>query len=156
MSDSAQAPEVPYNANPDLVKMRHDIAERNYGIMTKGMLISGIGAVAGAIVGALLLPEILIGGAALGGMGMLVSAFMGGVVGLMAGGAISHVVTMRDEKKLQIDEEMVGSYMQGKNYWGEGYRKEVAEYGYGGPQQPTTAHRDRVQQQQAAVPVQER
>lgn len=33
---------------------------------------------------------------------------------------------MKEQTKLKLDEEMV----QSKNYWGEGYREEVAEHGY--------------------------
>ncbi len=122
MSD---APEVvkPYDQNPDLVKMRQDIADRSYNIKIKSWIVTGISVALGLGVGALLMgtlgPIALIGGAA---------------VGMMVGGPIADALTMKDQKKLEIDESMVNSYMQGKNYWGEGYRKEVAEYGYGGEQ----------------------
>ena len=58
----------------------------------------------------------------------------GGMVGLMAGGSLSEALTLKDRKKLEIDEAMVNSYMSGKNYWGAGYREEVADHGYGGEQ----------------------
>ena len=115
--------QAPYNANPQLTQMREDVANRGFNLKIKKWAITGASILVGLGIGALFIsplgPIALVGGAALG---------------LMAGGTISEVLTMKDQKKLAIDEEMVGSYMQGKNYWGEGYRKEVAEYGYGGEQ----------------------
>jgi hypothetical protein len=54
---------------------------------------------------------------------------------MMAGGGIASILTYKATKKLQIDEEYLESHMQGKNWW-SGYRKEVAEQGYGQPATP--------------------
>lgn len=116
--------ESPYNANPELSKMKEDVAGRSYGLMIKNAAITALGVVAGVAVGALFT------GTFLGPMALVA----GGALGLMAGGGIAEMVTMKERTKLKIDEEMVQSYMSGKNHWGAGYRQEVAEYGYAGPQ----------------------
>lgn len=114
-----------YNTNPELVKMREDIANRGFNTKVKAWMITGISIMVGLGAGALLV----------GAMGPV--ALMGGAMaGLLVGGAIAEAVTLKDRKKLEIDEEMVSSYMQGKNHWGAGYREEVAEYGYAGEQVP--------------------
>lgn len=93
------------------------------------MIIGGLSIVAGLAVGAMIAP-------------ILPAAFTftaiagGGIVGLLAGSSIAEMATMKERTKLKIDEEMVQSYMSGKNYWGEGFREEVAEHGYAGAQQP--------------------
>jgi hypothetical protein len=125
-----------YNTNPELVKMREDVANRGFNIKVKSWIITGVVGLIGAAVGAFLLPVILPEMAAAGGMAMIMGAMGGGIVGMGVGGAISEAVTTKDRKKLEIDEEMVGSYMQGKNHWGAGFREEVAEYGYAGEQAP--------------------
>ena len=135
-NDQVQAP---YNANPQLTQMREDVANRGYNLQIRSWLITGVTALIGLAIGAAFLPVV-------GPMALI----MGGGVGFMAGGVAAEVINMKDRKKLAIDEEMVSSYMSGKNYWGEGYRKEVAEYGYGGEQVPAPRNnlpmRDRVQQ----------
>lgn len=117
-----------YNTNPELTKMKHDIADRAYNLQVKSWIITGITALVGVGIGLLLMP-------ALPTLGIMVP-IMGGAVGLAAGGTVAELMTMKDRKKLAIDEDMVNSYNTGKNYWGAGYREEVAEYGYGGPQVP--------------------
>ncbi len=114
---------IRYNANPELTKMREDVADRGYNLRMKGYIITGVSALIGIGLGALFLT-------AVGPMALLA----GGALGLMAGGPIAEMVTMKDRKKLEIDEDMVNSYMTGKNHWGAGYREEVAEHGYGGEQ----------------------
>ena len=127
---------APYNANPELSKMKQDISDRQYKLMIKSIVITGAVALIGAALGAMFLPVVLPFLAEAGTFGLIWSALAGGMVGMMGGGAVATMVTMKDQKKLAIDEEMLQSYMQGKNYWGSGYRQEVAEYGYGGPQLP--------------------
>jgi|GEM_PF-2077452 len=124
----------PYNANPELTKMKNDVSNRHFNLTMKGLAIAGIAAIAGAALGAVFLPGLLMVGMEMGVMGTIVGAMFGGVAGLMGGGVAAGVLTMKESKKLAIDEEMVGSYMQGKNHWGAGYRQEVAEHGYAGPQ----------------------
>ncbi len=117
----------PYNQNDELVAMKHDIADRAYGIQVKSWIMKGVAAVGGALLGAMALsmvPGIFIAG------GGLLGATVGGGIGLIAGSAIADVATLKDREKLKIDQSMVDSYMSGKNYWGEGYREEVAERGY--------------------------
>lgn len=116
--------EARYNTNPELTKMKEDIADRGYNLKIKSWIITGLTAVAGAAIAG-----------AIGGFA-LPALVIGGGLGLMAGGTIGEVLTMKERKKLAIDEDMVNSYNTGKNYWGAGYREEVAEYGYGGPQMP--------------------
>lgn len=124
MSKDNPEPKERYNTNPELNKMREDVAERGYNLKIKSWIITGVSALIGVGIGALFM------GTGLGAMALLA----GGAVGLMAGGPIAEAFTMKDRKKLEIDEDMVNSYMSGKNYWGAGYREEVAEYGYGGEQ----------------------
>lgn len=121
----------PYDANEELVAMKQDIADRTYNISIKQMLIPVIGAVVGGAIGILLAPATA--GAS------LMPALIGSAVGFFGGKAAADFATMKDREKLKIDQEMVDSYMQGKNYWGEGYREEVAEHGYslGGPLPPS-------------------
>lgn len=114
-----------YDTNPELTKMKEDIADRGYNLKIKGWIISGLTAAVGVGIGALFM-----------GTFGLPALIIGGGLGLMAGGTIAEVMTMKDRKKLAIDEDMVNSYNTGKNYWGAGYREEVAEYGYGGQQVP--------------------
>jgi hypothetical protein len=112
--------ETPYNA-PQLLAMKQDIADRSFRIKMTGMLITGLFIAAG-VAAMFLLP----------GSSLALAKPL--IYGAMAvGGAVTTVVTMREAKKLEIDEHYIQSYMQGKNYWGEGYRKEVAEHGYSGP-----------------------
>lgn len=115
----------PYNANEELVAMKHDIADRAYGLQVKSWTLMGLTTVGGALLGVLVAPMI----PALAGIGVM-GAIFGGTLGLMAGGVVADIATMKDREKLKIDQSMVDSYMQGKNYWGEGYREEVAERGY--------------------------
>jgi hypothetical protein len=127
----------PYNANPDLAKMREDISKRNQALLVKTLLIVGIGLLLGGALGAALTPIVpFLGG--FGSFGMILGTMAGGIVGGGLGGMISQTMTVKERKQLQIDEEMLNSYMQGKNFWGSGYRQEVAEQGYGGAQVPYT------------------
>lgn len=115
-----------YNQNEELVAMKDDIANRKFGLMLKEGLIM-VGTVAGgAVLGAVAAPVVL------GSAGAAVTgAMVGGFGGLYGGAMAAEVLTMKDRTKLEIDNQMVESYMSGKNYWGEGYREEVAEKGYG-------------------------
>jgi len=116
----------PYNANPELSAMKEDVASRSLSLSIKSGLITVAAVAAGAAAGAMLFPYV--------GAGLAFSAFVGGAAGLLASGPITEMATLKERTKLQIDEEMVQSYMAGKNYWGEGFREEVAEHGYAGPQ----------------------
>lgn len=109
----------PYNQNEELVAMKHDIADRAYGIQVKSWLMKGLTVGAGVLLGMLAAPTF---GAA--------AVVIGGAVGLLGGGIVADMATMKDREKLKIDQSMVDSYMSGKNYWKEGYVKEVAEHGY--------------------------
>ena len=45
--------------------------------------------------------------------------------GAMAlGGAVTSMITLKEVKKLEMDEKFISSYMKAKNHWGEGYREE--------------------------------
>ena len=112
--------ESPFNADPQMAAMRQDIADRAFRIKMTGWIISGALAIA-AIATMLYIPP-----AALG----LAQPLIG--VALLAGSALAGIVTMKEAKKLEIDEQFLQSRMQGKNYWGAGYREEVAERGYAG------------------------
>jgi hypothetical protein len=114
----------PYNQNEELVAMKHDIADRAYGIQVKSWIVGGLTIAAGAILGAMALPAVGLVGSG------LVGALMGGGLGFATGGIVADMATLKDREKLKIDQSMVDSYMSGKNYWGEGYREEVAEHGY--------------------------
>lgn len=121
-----------YDANPDLSAMKQDIADRDYKLSLKSLFVTGAVIVAGAALGAAIIPLIFGSGASMLMMGLMA----GGMAGLFAGPIVSDTLTLKDREKLKIDRNMVDSYMQGKNYWGAGYREEVAEYGYAGPQSP--------------------
>lgn len=110
----------PYNA-PQLMAMKEDIANRAFNIKITGMVVTALFVVA-AVAAMFYMPGL----AAAGGKSIL-------TLGMAAGGAVTSMITMREAKKLEIDENYIQSYMQGKNYWGAGYRQEVAEHGYGGP-----------------------
>lgn len=103
--------------------MKEDIANRAFRIRMTGMIITAALAVA-AIATAFLLPA----GVLSAGMA---KPLITGVLALA--GAITTLVTMKEVKRLEIDEQYLQSYMEGKNYWGAGYRQEVAERGYSGP-----------------------
>lgn len=122
--------ETPYNANPELVAMKQDIADRKFHVKLKGMLITAGLIVAGII--ALVALQSTVGLPAFdAGLGRMLAY---GVTGI--GSTIVALATMKEVKRLEMDEQYLQTYMQGKNYWGEGYRKEVAEHGYAGPQVP--------------------
>jgi len=119
MSRPEEQPDNPYNA-PQLAAMKQDIADRSFRVRMIGMAITALFAVAG-IAAMFLLP---------GGAGMAKPILYGA---LALGGGITTLITMKEAKKLEMDESYLQSYMQGKNYWGAGYRQEVAEHGYAGP-----------------------
>lgn len=121
---------IPYQENPELMAMKEDIAERKYRVQMTGLLVGGA-LIAAAIASVFSFPAaagaIMNSGA--GGAKLLITAVLG------IGAAITTMLTLKEVKRLEVDEKYVQSYMQGKNYWGE-YRKEVAEHGYGGVQTP--------------------
>lgn len=117
----------PYNANPELMAMKEDISKRRFGLTVKKMLIGGALVVAGIAAGMALLPAVA---PTMFAGGTLFPAYFGGVVGMMVGGHIANLATMKESERLKIDEQYVNTYLQGKNHWGEGYREEVAEHGY--------------------------
>ena len=119
--------ESPFDADPQMAAMKQDIADRSFNIQLKGYLISGALAIA-AVAVFFLVPEAAL---AMGSMGPLLFA---GV--FAAGSGLAAMMTLKETEKLKIDEEFLKSRIQGKNYWGSGYREEVAEHGYAGPQAP--------------------
>ncbi len=122
---------IPYQENQELMAMKEDIAERKYRVQMTGLLVGGV-LIAAAIASVFFFPAaagaIMNSGA--GGAKLLITGLLG------VGAAITTMLTLKEVKRLEVDEKYVQSYMQGKNYWGEGYRKEVAEHGYGGVQAP--------------------
>lgn len=118
--------DTPYNTNPELVAMKNDIANRKFRVQLIGMGVTAVLAI-GALAAFFLIPG---AGAAVGAMGgaSATKAVLG--LGMAAAGTVTSLVTMKEMKKLEMDEQFLQSYMQGKNYWGEGYREEVAEHGY--------------------------
>jgi len=117
--------ETPYNVNPELTSMKNDIADRKFRIRMIGMAVAtvfALTALAAVVAVPVLLPEIA--ATAL----PLAKFVLAGGLGLAS--AATTLFTMKEVKKLEIDEKFLQSYMQGKNYWGEGYREEVAEHGY--------------------------
>lgn len=115
---------TPYSANPELVKMKQDIADRTFRVKVIGAMVTGILAVA-AIATLFFVPG---AGAMAASSGISASTAVTGV--LAVGGALASFITLKEVKRLEIDNQYLTSYMQGKNYWGEGYREEVAEHGY--------------------------
>lgn len=113
--------------------MKEDIAERKYRVQMTGLLVGGA-LIAAALATAFFFPAAasaaMAGGA--GGAKLIMSGL------LAVGAAITTMLTLKEVKRLEVDEKYVQSYMQGKNYWGAGYREEVAEHGYGGVQTPLT------------------
>lgn len=123
---------IPYQENPELMAMKEDIAERKYRVQMTGLLVGGA-LIAAAIASVFFFPAAAgaIMNSGTGGAKLLITAVLG------IGAAITTMLTLKEVKRLEVDEKYVQSYMQGKNYWGE-YRKEVAEHGYGGVQTPQT------------------
>lgn len=113
---------IPYN-HEDLVAMKEDIANRKFNVRLKGLLIGGL-FVVGALAAGFLVPGGMTAAGA-SGMKTLLS------LGMLAGSAVTTLVTVKEMQKLELDEKYLESYMHGKNYWGEGYREEVAERGHG-------------------------
>jgi hypothetical protein len=107
---------MPYSEE-NLMKMKEDIADRTFNVKVKGMFITGA-FLALAVVALIFAPQVF------GAFAPLI-----GLVGAV-GSAIAGLATIKETKKLQMDEEYLQSYMQGKNYWGKGYREEIAERGY--------------------------
>lgn len=118
--------ETPYNANSELVAMKEDIANRKFRIQLIGMAVTAV--FMGAAIATLFFAPAATAGAlgALGAGGA--KAALG--IGMAAVGGITSLITMKELKKLELDEKFLQSYMSGKNYWGEGYREEVLEHGY--------------------------
>ena len=115
-----------YNANPDLVEMKEDIAKRSFRVTLKTMLITGAAVAVGALLGMAVLPVLLPAMAS----SAVMAGYLGGAAGLLLGGHVATLATTKERQRLKIDEQYVESYNQGKNHWGSGYRQEVAEYGY--------------------------
>ena len=116
---------APYNANPELVAMKDDFADRKFRVKLIGMAITAAFAVAAAatlFALPVLAPQMAVG--------MLPMAKLLIGCSMAAASWLTSMITMKEVKKLEIDEKFITSYMQGKNYWGEGYREEVAEHGY--------------------------
>jgi hypothetical protein len=109
---------VPFDENEKIKAMKDSIADRAFNLKIKGMLISG--ALMAVGIGLMIFAPGLLGAAT-------------PLVGLLAaaGSAIAGLVTMKEAKKLEMDEQYLNSYMQGKNHWGSGYREEILERGYG-------------------------
>jgi hypothetical protein len=124
MAKTPEMPEdgdlTPYNA-PQLMAMKEDIANRAFRIKMTGMIVTAIFVVA-AVAAMFFMPGLAAGG----GKSLL-------TLGMAAAGGVTSMLTMREAKKLELDESYITSYMQGKNYWGAGYRQEVAEHGYSAP-----------------------
>jgi hypothetical protein len=110
---------VPFDENEKIKAMKDSIADRAFNLKIKGMLISG--ALMAAGVGLMIFAP--------GLLGPMLTPLVG--LAAAAGGAIAGLFTMKEAKKLQMDEQYLSSYMQGKNNWGAGYREEVLERGYG-------------------------
>jgi hypothetical protein len=112
----------PFNKNAEMARMRDDVANRKFNIKIKGMLITG---------------ALMLGGFALLAVAPALLGAATPLIGvaLMGASAIAGLFTLKETKKLEVDEQYLQGYMQGKTHWGEGYRKEVAEHGYslGGP-----------------------
>jgi hypothetical protein len=98
----------PFNANPQLVAMKEDIAQRGLRIKIVGGLISAI-----------FFGLALFNAPALGVMGSLL---------MLAGGGIASMITYKATKKLEIDQKFLETQMQGQNWWG-GYREQVMDRG---------------------------
>ena len=109
----------PFNFNQpaDLAAMKKDIADRAYSVKLKGMLITGL-------FGAAALGLLFFAPAALGAATPLIGLLAG------VGGAIAGLMTLKETKQLEIDQQFLESRMQGRNMW-SGYREEL---GANGPQ----------------------
>jgi hypothetical protein len=117
--------EIPYNANPELLAMKDDLADRKLRIKLIGMAVTGLFAVA-AVASMFFLPVLLPELATT--VAPAAKLVLSG--GLAAASWVTSLITTKEVKKLEVDEQYIASYMQGKNYWGEGYREEVLEHGY--------------------------
>ncbi len=118
--------EAPYNANPELVAMKNDIANRKFRVQLIGMAVTGA-LVVGALATLFFVPG-AIGAVGTAGGASMAKLLVVGSMGVAS--TVTSLITMKEVKKLEMDEKYLQSYMSGKNYWGEGYREEVAEHGY--------------------------
>lgn len=116
--------DLPYKSNAELVAMKEDLANRKFRVELIGMAVTAAFGIA-AIASMFMFPAL----AAEGGKGMLTLAMWGA-------SGVTSLITLKEVKKLEMDEEFISSYMKAKNHWGEGYREEVAEKGYGFGRQP--------------------
>lgn len=111
---------IPYNTQ-ELMAMKEDLANRKFRVKLIGTAITiALGA---AAIGAFFFVPGAQNVALSSGGHHLFGALM------TAGTAITSFITLKEVKKLEMDEQYIQSYMQGKNYWGAGYRQEVAEHG---------------------------
>ena len=116
---------VLYNQNPELVAMVNNFADRKLTVKLIGTAMTvlfAVTAIAAVVAMPVLAPQMAVG------MLPMAKLLIGG--SMAAAGWLTSMITMKEVKKLEIDEKFITSYMQGNNYWGEGYREEVAEHGY--------------------------
>lgn len=110
-----------FNSNPEIVKMREEIASRAFRIKLVGTLLT-----VGLAVGALALMATGVGS----GIGSLM---LPAVVGL--GSALAGMVTFKATERLKVDREFLEARLHGRNHW-EGYVHEVVQPGYDVPNVP--------------------
>ena len=120
----------PYNANPELVEMKEDIAKRKFNLNVTQFVIGGLVLAATIAASIAFLPALLPASLAASGSGLMTAGMIGVYAGMFTSAVATDFVTMKEREKLKIDEQYVDSYLQGKNHWGKGYREEVAEHGY--------------------------
>lgn len=116
---------LPYQQNEELMAMKEDIADRKFRVKMIGMAVTGL-----LLVGALATAFMVPAAAGLLGSGL-------GKLLLPLAAAVTSFVTLKEVKRLEMDEKYLQTYMQAKNHWGEGYREEVAEKGYGFGRSPS-------------------
>jgi hypothetical protein len=116
--------EIPYN-KAELVAMKEDLADRKFKTQLVGYGITAALAVAG-VAAFVFVPGASAMLTALGSEGT--KAVLG--AGALAAGTATSLITMKELKRIELDEKYLETYMAAKNHWGEGYREEVAEQGY--------------------------
>ena len=114
----------PFDVNPEVAAMKEDVAQRVFRLKTTETIITVAAVILGAIAAFTILPALAAGG----GMTALGPAMLPLMLTLATG--IGSYVTMKERKRLEIDQEFLQSRMQGRNWWG-GYRQEVMEQGHG-------------------------
>ena len=115
----------PFDLDPKVSAMKEDVAKRVFRLKTiEGIITLATMAVA-AVAMFTFLPALATGGGLVAGIAKAAIP-----LALTAAGGLASYATMKERKRLEIDESYLQSRMSGRNNW-ESYREEVMEKGHG-------------------------